>query len=117
MAYREKIAERFHTMFSVPIQAVDIFSLEARSKKREDPVLNKEKQPISKDETTLVDKLEGARVHKRNRTGKGEKKKFVSRMQVQANVLGLSSFEPIAEEGVQKKGIQDYSRDGDGGYL
>lgn len=44
MALREKIAKEFHMMFTVPIEAVHISALEAKSKKQEDPTLNKEKK-------------------------------------------------------------------------
>ncbi|KAI5663018.1 hypothetical protein M9H77_22341 [Catharanthus roseus] len=97
---------RDKVMEEVSKEAVDISALEVRRKKREDPMLNKEKQPISKDEAMLVDKFEGAR----------EKRKIVPRIHVQANVPGPSSVAPIDEEGPPKrKEYRDYSRNGDGG--
>ncbi|KAI5671438.1 hypothetical protein M9H77_11802 [Catharanthus roseus] len=87
-----------------PTETMDISALEARSKKREDPVLNKEKQPMFEDEAALIDKLEGAKVQKRKRTANEEKKKVVSQMQVQMNVPGLLSLVPIAEENAPNDG-------------
>ncbi|KAI5682968.1 hypothetical protein M9H77_04196 [Catharanthus roseus] len=95
---------RDKVMEEVPTKAVDISALEARSKKREDLLLNKEKQSISEDEVALVDKLEGAKVQNRKRTGNREKReKIVSRMQVQANVPRPSSLAPIVEKSAPRE--------------
>lgn len=66
-------------ILTVPIETVDISAVEAWSKKREDPMLNKEKQQISDDEAALVDKLEGTKVQKRKRNWKWEKEENCSR--------------------------------------
>lgn len=81
---------------------MDIFAFEMRSKKREVPILTNEKQPMSEDEMTLVDKLEGAKVQRRKRTRIGEKKN--SRTQVQTDAPGPSSLPPIIEETILDKG-------------
>lgn len=61
---------------------VDIAALEASGKKREDPLSNKEKQPVPENEAVIADKLEGAKVQRRKRTRNGEMKKIVSQLEV-----------------------------------
>lgn len=94
-------------MFVVPSQAVEISSLETRSKKREDQSLQKDKWMVLESEAMLLDKLEGAKVQERKRTGNGEKRKVVSQLHVHPNVPKTLFSSPIMEEGGSDEGNLD----------
>lgn len=84
---------------------MDISALEAKSKKREDLLLSKEKQPLFKEEAALVYKPEGAKVQKRKRTGNKEKKKIVSQLQVQVKFLDPYPFHLLQKKVYQMREI------------
>lgn len=86
-------------MSVVSLQPVEIANLETRSKTRGEYVLGKDEKFSSNGEIVISNKLIGAKVQRRKRTGNGKKKKTMPRLHPEPDIPSTSTLPPIVEKG------------------